>query len=89
MLSLTTSNFSTAIGAVDTGGGGGRSPLTASIVDDVYVAGLICKPFKDAWATSLAESEFVVGEFDKIIFLWSSFWNYALCSGSASTIVPL
>jgi len=88
----TSSNFSTIKGAVIlAGGGGGSSPPIAQVSVDRFERGKICQPFKDAWGTAVEDSNKMEFEdsLGRILFLWESFWNYALCSGSASTIVPL
>lgn len=86
------SSFSTTSGAVVlAGGGGGGSIPTAKITAGTFIRGAVCQPFKDAWVTAWEESktrEFT-DSLEKFSYLWSKFWNYALCSGSASTIVPL
>jgi len=89
---LTSLSFSVSEsgGGVTLGGGGGSIP-TAQITAGTFIRGAVCQPFKDDFYTAWEESktrEFT-DSLEKFSYLWSKFWNYALCSGAASTIVPL
>lgn len=86
-INITNSSFtvSSSSSSSSSSGGGGGGGTTETTEEDVKVS--ICIGFKSTFDASLKESE-EMELFERISYLWNSFWNFILCE-SASSIVPI
>ena len=81
-----TQNFTYSV-IIGSGGGGGGSVSTIGTNEEgEYVS--VCSAFKDSFREKVQETKSVDSIGEKVKIIWVSFWDYVLCSASAS-IVPI
>ena len=81
-------NSSSSAFSVDTTAivGGGGTPEVEAPEEEIKES--ICVPFKTSFFQAWEDAKAIDGIWEKIKFIWNSWWDYIICS-SVSSIVPI